>query len=162
MLVAWFEKENECYPLIFEYAMQTTWWKSDEFQYILQPVSYPHPIFQIKKYIYTFYIGIPSLKYFQSIYHSCCKLQDKVITVFGCLLIPSTPSPSTTPAVALASEQTLRDSDLSAGLVTQVTVLCIAVCTPRFRKCVCECCIVTATDHESWAWGVQNSQCAQI
>ena len=32
-----------------------------------------------------------------------------MITVFGRLLIPSTPSPSTTPAVALASEQTLND-----------------------------------------------------
>ena len=32
--------------------------------------------------------------------------------MFGCLLIPSPPNPSTTPAVALASEQTLSDSKL--------------------------------------------------
>ena len=68
ILVAWFAK---CSPLIFEYS-RTTWWKSDEFQYILQPVSYSHPIYQIKKYICTFYIGLHSLKYFQSIRHCCC------------------------------------------------------------------------------------------
>ena len=79
ILVASFEKENECSPLIFEYSIQTTWWKSDEFQYILQPVSCSHPIFQIKKYTYTFYIGIHSLKYFQSIYHSCCKVRTRFV-----------------------------------------------------------------------------------
>ena len=78
-LVAWFGSENECSPLIFEYSMQTTWWKSDEFQYILQPVSCSHPIFQIKEYICTFYIGIHSLKYFRSIYHSCCKVRIQFV-----------------------------------------------------------------------------------
>ena len=75
ILVAWFAKETECCPLIFEYSMQTTWWKSDEFQCVLEPVLYCHPIFQIKKYICTFYIDMHSLKYFQSIYHSCCKVR---------------------------------------------------------------------------------------
>ena len=36
--------------------------------------------------------------------------------MFGCLLIPSTPSPSTTPAVALASEQTLDVNGFLTGV----------------------------------------------
>ena len=73
------QKKNECSPLIFEYPMATCW-KSDEFLYILQPVSCSHPIFQNKKYICTFYIDIHSLKYFQSIYHSCCKVRTQFVT----------------------------------------------------------------------------------
>ena len=79
IIVAWYEKENECSPLIFEGSMQATWWKSNEFRYILRPVSCSHPIFQIKKYICTFYTGIHSLKYFQSIYHSCCKVRTRFV-----------------------------------------------------------------------------------
>ena len=60
--------------------MQATCWKSDEFQYILQPVSCSYPIFQIKKHICTFYIDIHSLKYFQSIYRSCCKVRMQFVT----------------------------------------------------------------------------------
>ncbi|KIJ91114.1 hypothetical protein K443DRAFT_686281 [Laccaria amethystina LaAM-08-1] len=30
-----------------------------------------------------------------------------------------------------------------------VTVLCIAVCTTKFRKCVCMCCTVTFTNRRS-------------
>ena len=72
-------KKNECSPLIFEYPMATSW-KSDEFPYILQPVSCSHPIFQIKKNICTFYMDIHSLKYFQSIYRSCCKVRTWFVT----------------------------------------------------------------------------------
>ena len=60
--------------------MQATCWKSDEFRYILQPVSCSHPIFQIKKHICTFHTNIHSLKYFQSIYHSCCKVRTLFVT----------------------------------------------------------------------------------
>ena len=60
--------------------MQATCWKSDEFRYILQPASCSYPIFQIKKHICTFYIDIHSLKYFQSIYHSCCKVRTQFVT----------------------------------------------------------------------------------
>ena len=60
--------------------MQATCWKSDEFRYILQPASCSHPIFQIKKKICTFYIDIHSLKYFQSIYRSCCKVRTRFVT----------------------------------------------------------------------------------
>ena len=73
-------KKNECSPLIFEYPMQATCWRSDEFRYILQPVSCSPPIFQIKKHICTFYIDIHSLKYFQSIYRSCCKVRMWFVT----------------------------------------------------------------------------------
>ena len=73
-------KKNECSPLIFEYPMQATCWKSDEFRYILQPVSCSHPIVQIKNHICTFYIDIHSLKYFQSIYRSCCKVRPRFVS----------------------------------------------------------------------------------
>ena len=73
-------KKNECFPPIFEYSRQATCWKSDEFRYILQPVSCSHPIFQIEKHICTFYIDIHSLKYFQSIYRSCCKVRTQFVT----------------------------------------------------------------------------------
>ena len=49
-------------------------------RYFLWPrVSCSHPTFQIKKYICTFYIGIHSLKYFRSIYHSCCKVRIQFV-----------------------------------------------------------------------------------
>ena len=36
--------------------------------------------FKLKKKICTFYIDIHSLKYFQSIYHSCCKVRTRFVT----------------------------------------------------------------------------------
>ena len=36
--------------------------------------------FKLKKNICTFYIDIHSLKYFQSIYHSCCKVRTRFVT----------------------------------------------------------------------------------
>ena len=43
-----------------------------------------------------------------------------MITVFGCLLIPSTPS--TTPAVALASEQTLKTSSIGGSATSSFII----------------------------------------
>ena len=47
-------KDKWCSPLRFEYPIQTTWWKSDEFWYILQPVSHSHPILKLKNIFVLF------------------------------------------------------------------------------------------------------------
>ena len=77
MVYIWLDlQKNDSSQLRLEYSMQPTCWESDGFCYILQPVLCFHLIFLDKNiYIHTCYIGVHSLKYFQSVNHTHCKVR---------------------------------------------------------------------------------------
>ena len=72
-------KKNECSPLIFDYPMATCW-KVMNFGIYCSLYHVLILFFKLKKYICTFYIDIHSLKYFQGIYRSCCKVRTQFVT----------------------------------------------------------------------------------
>ena len=70
-------KKNDSSPLRVEYSMQQTCWERVDFGIYCRLCRVLFRLFQIKKYIHTCYICIHSLKYFQSISPTRCKVRGR-------------------------------------------------------------------------------------